>query len=85
VSAPKGFGKTYFSLVAIQAYASEIRLMQNVTRIAWICPTHPIHTYSTVSPPKSVLLSFIITTIIQGHLCTNTPYHSLRAQHSLPH
>ncbi|MDP2850030.1 MAG: hypothetical protein Q8O20_03065 [Sulfuricurvum sp.] len=74
MSAPKGFGKTYFSLVAIQAYASEIRLMQNVTRIAWICPTHPIHTYSTVSPPKSVLLSSIITTLFQGHLCLNQPY-----------
>lgn len=81
--APKGFGKTYFSLVAIQAYASEIRLLQNITRIAWICPTHPIHTYSTVSPPKSVLLSTIIT-LIQGHLCTNTPYHSSHLRPSLP-
>lgn len=51
--APLGFGKNYFSLVAIQAYASEIRLLQNITRIAWICPTHPIHTYSTVSPPDN--------------------------------
>lgn len=82
--APKGFGKGYFSLVAIQAYASEIRLAKNITRIAWICPTHPIHTYSTVSPPKSVLLSSIITTILQGHSCTNTPYRSLQPQHLLP-
>jgi hypothetical protein len=51
--APRGFGKNYFSLAAIQAYASEIRLMQNITRIDWICPTHPIHTYSTVSPPDN--------------------------------
>ena len=80
---PRGFGKNYFSLVAIQAYASQVRLLQNITRIAWICPTHPIHTYSTVSPPKSVLNSLIITTI-QGHLCTNTPYHSLRLQRLLP-
>jgi len=82
---PRGFGKNYFSLVAIQAYASAIRLLQNITRIAWICPTHPIHTYSTVSPPKSVLLSSIITTIIQGHSCLNTPYHLSHARHSLPH
>ncbi|HZF71234.1 hypothetical protein [Sulfuricurvum sp.] len=79
--APKGFGKTYFSLVAIQAYASEIRLLQNITRIAWICPTHPIHTYSTVSPPKSVLNSSIITTLFQGHLCLKSPFHLLLRQH----
>ena len=48
-----GFGKNYFSLTAIQAYASEVRLLQNITRIAWISPTHPIHTYSTVSPPDN--------------------------------
>lgn len=83
--APKGFGKGYFSLVAIQAYASEIRLAKNITRIAWICPTHPIHTYSTVSPPKSVLLSSIITTIFQGHLCLNQPFHLSPVRHSLPH
>lgn len=77
---PRGFGKNYFSLVAIQAYASHVRLLQNITRIEWICPTHPIHTYSTVSPPKSVLLSTMITTL-QGHLCTNRPYHSLRSPH----
>ena len=80
MQAPKGFGKTYFSLAAIQAYASAIRMLQNFTRIEWICPTHPIHTYSTISPPKSVLSSTIIT-IIQGHSCLNTPYHSLRLQH----
>ena len=83
--APKGFGKTYFSLIAIQAYASEIRLLQNITRIAWICPTHPIHTYSTVSPPKSVLLSPLITTIIQGHSCLNIPFHLSPARLLLPH
>ncbi|WP_295053081.1 hypothetical protein [Sulfuricurvum sp.] len=82
---PRGFGKNYFSLVAIQAYASEVRLLQIINQIIWICPTHPIHTYSTVSPPKSVLLSSIITTIIQGHSCTNRPYRSLRQQHLLPH
>lgn len=82
MQAPKGFGKTYFSLAAIQAYASAIRMLQNFTRIEWICPTHPIHTYSTISPPKSVLNTIIITiTIIQGHSCLNTPYHSLRLQH----
>ena len=80
MKAPKGFGKGYFTLVAIQAYASFVRLLQNITRIIWICPTHPIHTYSTVSPPISVLLSTIITTF-QGHLCTNKPYHSLLRQH----
>lgn len=80
MKAPKGFGKGYFTLVAIQAYASFIRLLQNITRIIWICPTHPIHTYSTVSPPTCVLLSIIITTL-QGHACTNKPYHSLRLQH----
>lgn len=80
MQAPKGFGKTYFSLAAIQAYASAVRMLQNFTRIQWICPTHPIHTYSTVSPPKSVLISSIIT-IIQGHSCLNTPSHSLRLQH----
>ncbi|WP_294917005.1 hypothetical protein [Sulfuricurvum sp. PD_MW2] len=84
MKAPKGFGKGYFTLVAIQAYASFIRLLQNITRIIWICPTHPIHTYSTVSPPKRVLLLTIIT-ILQGHVCTNTPYHSLRLQHWLLH
>lgn len=81
---PRGFGKTYFSLVAIQAYASEVRLLQIIHQILWICPTHPIHTYSTVSPPKSVLPSSIITTITQGHLCSNTPYHLLRQQRWLP-
>lgn len=84
MQAPKGFGKTYFSLAAIQAYASAVRMLQNFTRIEWICPTHPIHTYSTVSPPKSVLTSSIMT-IIQGHSCLNTHDHSLRLQHSLPH
>ncbi len=80
--APKGFGKTYFSLVAIQAYASEVRLLKNITRIAWICPTHPIHTYSTVSPPNNVLLSFLtITDIIQGNLCLNTLYPSPLPRH----
>lgn len=84
MQAPKGFGKTYFSLAAIQAYASAVRMLQNFTRIEWICPTHPIHTHSTVSPPKSVLTSSIMT-IIQGHSCLNTPYPSLHPQHSLPH
>lgn len=72
---PRGFGKTYFSLVAIQAYASEIRLLKNITKIAWICPTHPIHTYSTISPPQRVLLSAIIMTMNQGHLCTKPLSH----------
>lgn len=84
MQAPKGFGKTYFSLAAIQAYASAVRMIQNFTRIEWICPTHPIHTYSTVSPPKS-LLSSPIMTITQGHSCLNTPFHSLRLQPLLPH
>jgi hypothetical protein len=79
--APKGFGKTYFSLVAIQAYASEIRLLRIIHQIIWICPTHPIHTYSTISPPKSVLNSLIITTINQGHLCINKPFPLLPQQH----
>ena len=78
---PRGFGKTYFSLVAIQAYASEVRLLQNITRVELVAPVCPIYIYSAISPPKRVLLSSIITTIIQGHLCTNRPYHSLRAQH----
>jgi hypothetical protein len=81
---PRGFGKTYFSLVAIQAYASEVRLLQIIHQIIWICPTHPIHTYSTVSPPKSVLLSSIITTITQGHLWSNKLFPSLPRQHWLP-
>lgn len=84
MQAPKGFGKTYFSLAAIQAYASAVRMLQNFTRIEWICPTHPIHTYSTISPPKSVLTSSIMT-IIQGHLCINQPYSSLHLRHLLPH
>jgi hypothetical protein len=83
--APKGFGKTYFSLVAIQAYASEIRLIQIINQILWICPTHPIHTYSTVSPPKNVLKSSLITTIIQGHSCLNHPFHLSPVRPSLPH
>ncbi len=82
---PRGFGKNYFSLVAIQAYASEVRLLQNITRIARICPTHPIHTYSTVSPPTSVLTPFVITTIIQGHSCLNHPFHLSPVRPSLPH
>jgi len=83
--APRGFGRNYFSLAAIQAYASEVRLLQIITQIEWICPTHPIHTYSTVSPPKNILISTIIMTITQGHSCTNTPYPSLYARPSLPH
>ncbi len=81
---PRGFGKTYFSLVAIQAYASQVRLLQNITRIELVAPVCPIYIYSAVSPPKSVLLSTIIT-LIQGHLCTNTPYHLSHPRHSLPH
>jgi len=77
---PRGFGKNYFSLVAIQAYASEVRLLQNITRIELVAPICPIYIYSAVSPPKSVLLSFI-TTIFQGHSCLNLPFHSLHAQH----
>lgn len=84
MQAPKGFGKTYFSLAAIQAYASAVRMIQNFTRIEWICPIHPIHTYSTVSPPKSVLTSSIMT-IIEGHSCLNTLSHSLHPQHFLLH
>lgn len=71
--APKGFGKNYFSLVAIQAYASAIRQIQIIHKIAWICPTHPIHTYSTVSPPSNILTSSIITIMTQGYLCLNKP------------
>lgn len=48
---PKGFGKTYFSLVAIQAYASEVRLLQNITRIDYIAPECPLYIYSAISPP----------------------------------
>lgn len=76
---PRGFGKTYFSLVSIQAYASEVRLLQNITRIELVAPICPIYIYSAISPPKSLLLSFI-TTIIQGHSCLNLPFHSLHAQ-----
>ena len=82
---PRGFGKNYFSLVAIQAYASEVRLLQNITRIARVCPTHPIHTYSTVSPPKNVLKSSLITTINQGHSCLNHPFPMSPVRLSLPH
>lgn len=82
---PRGFGKTYFSLVAIQAYASEVRLLQNITRIELVAPVCPIYIYSAVSPPKSVLLSSIITTIFQGHLCLNQPFHLSPVRHSLPH
>lgn len=81
---PRGFGKNYFSLVAIQAYASEVRLLQNITRIELVTPVCPIYIYSAVSPPKSLLLSSIIT-IIQGHLCTNRLYHSSHPRPSLPH
>lgn len=82
--APNGFGKTYFSLVAIQAYASELRLLQIIHKIIWICPTHPIHTYSTVSPPTNVLTSSIIAMNHQGHPCLNRPFHSLPPQRLLP-
>lgn len=82
---PRGFGKTYFSLVAIQAYASQVRLLQNITRIELVAPVCPIYIYSAVSPPKSVLLSSIITIINQGHTWSNTPYPSLHPQRSLPH
>jgi hypothetical protein len=82
--APKGFGKTYFSLVAIQAYASEIRLLQNITRIELVAPVCPIYIYSAISPPKSVLLSTIIT-LIQGHSCLKSPFHWSPVRPSLPH
>jgi hypothetical protein len=81
---PRGFGKTYFSLVAIQAYASEVRLLQNITRVELVAPVCPIYIYSAVSPPKGVLLSSLIT-LIQGHTWSNTPYHSSHPRHSLPH
>jgi len=51
---PRGFGKTYFSLVAIQAYASEVRLLQNITRIELLAPICPIYIYSAISPPDNV-------------------------------
>ncbi len=50
--APRGFGKNYFSLVAIQAYASEVRLLKNITRIELIVPICPIYIYSSISPPN---------------------------------
>jgi hypothetical protein len=82
---PRGFGKTYFSLAAIQAYASQVRLLQNITRIELVAPVCPIYIYSAVSPPKSVLLSSIITIINQGHTWSNIPYHSSHLRHSLLH
>jgi hypothetical protein len=85
VSAPKGFGKTYFSLVAIQAYASEVRLLQNITRVELVAPICPIYIYSAVSPPKSVLHSSIITIINQGHLCLNRLFLLSPVRPSLPH
>ncbi len=81
---PRGFGKNYFSLVAIQAYASHVRLLQNITRIEWICPTHPIHTYSTVSPPEDVLTSSPTIFNSQGHPCLNQPFPSSRARRLSP-
>lgn len=81
MKAPKGFGKGYFTLVAIQAYASFVRLLQNITRIELVAPICPIYIYSAVSPPKSVLNSSIITTLFQGHLCLKSPFHSLLRQH----
>lgn len=84
MQAPRGFGKTYFSLAAVQAYASAVRMLQNFTRIQWICPTHPIHTYSTVSPPASLLNPSIII-IIQGRSCLNIPSLLLLLQRLLPH
>ena len=48
---PLGFGANYFSLAAIQAYASEAQLAKNITRIEWICPICPVYTLSSVSPP----------------------------------
>ena len=81
---PRGFGKTYFSLVAIQAYASEVLLLQNITRVERVAPVCPIYIYSAISPPKSLLLSSIMTFIIQGHSWSNTLYHSLRVQRWLP-
>ncbi|MDD5053655.1 MAG: hypothetical protein PHO27_13045 [Sulfuricurvum sp.] len=82
---PRGFGKTYFSLVAIQAYASEVRLLQNITRIELVAPICPIYIYSAISPPKSALFSSLITTIIQGHSCLKSPFHWSLVRHSLPH
>jgi len=49
--APRGVGKNYFSLIAIQAYASEVRLIQNITRIELVAPVCPIYIYSAISPP----------------------------------
>lgn len=54
--APRGFGKTYFSLVAIQAYASEVRLLKNITRIELIIPVCPIYICSSISPPSERLI-----------------------------
>ncbi|MDP3586471.1 MAG: hypothetical protein Q8R58_00285 [Sulfuricurvum sp.] len=51
MQAPRGFGKNYFSLTAIQAYASEVRLLQNITRIELVAPVCPIYIYSAISPP----------------------------------
>lgn len=81
---PRGFGKNYFSLVAIQAYASQVRLLQNITRVELVAPICPIYIYSAISPPKSVLLSSIMT-IIQGHSCINRPFHLSPARLLLPH
>ncbi|MFA6143626.1 MAG: hypothetical protein WCW84_05830 [Sulfurimonas sp.] len=51
--APRGFGRNYFSLAAIQAYASEVRLLQIITQIEWICPICPVYTLSALSPPDN--------------------------------
>lgn len=84
MKAPRGFGKGYFSLVAIQAYASFVKLLQSITRIVWICPTHPIHTYSTVSPPAGVLSLSLTIFLFQGHPCAQLSVLSSLPRQLLP-
>ena len=77
----RGFGKTYFTLAAIQAYASAIHLLKLVTRITWINLISSIHVHSTLSPPKDVLSFLTIIFITQGHSCINIFFHSSRLRH----
>ncbi len=55
--APVGFGNGYFTLAAIQAYASFVDMLSKFSKKRDIKPQYPIYIYSSVSPPSKTLSS----------------------------
>lgn len=50
--APRGYGRGYFTLAAIQAYASHALMLSKFSKKRDITPQFPIYIYSSISPPE---------------------------------